>query len=431
MEYKFISDPELRDALNNAREENIANDVQEKQLGNDDSDLLLNKKQNLKKDNDQSSEIKLKTRPSSNKKFDSLKSNKKRKRKRRLKTPSIKSLAISTKQLASMLRTGLPLLESLNILSEATDDKTLKIFFKDASLEISRGSTYVSVLEKYPEIFDDMYVALVSAGEAAGLLPSVLEREALLLQSFAKIKGQIQSALAYPIAIFILTIIVIIIMLVFVIPIFVDMYESSGAQLPLLTQTLVNFSNTIKEPSFTFKALPIGIFSIFMLKKQSQKEYFLNWRDSTLLKIPITKDLVTKSCLANFSRTLSALNSAGVPILESLLIAKRTLGNRVFARIVDKMNIEIQAGQPIYRVLAKERIIPIMFASMFRVGEETGELSEMINKLAEFYEEEVSGSVKSVTSIIEPLMIVFVASIVAFILVAMYLPMFNMMSTVS
>ena len=151
-----------------------------------------------------------------------------------------------------------------------------------------------------------------------------------------------------------------------------------------------------------------------------------------LLKLPITKDLVTKSCLANFSRTLSSLNSAGVPILESLVISKKTLGNRVFQRIVDKMNIEIQAGQPIYRVLAQEeKLIPIMFTSMFRIGEETGELSEMVDKLADFYEDEVSTAVKSLTSILEPLMIVFVAIVVAFILIAMYLPMFNMMSTVS
>ena len=158
---------------------------------------------------------------------------------------------------------------------------------------------------------------------------------------------------------------------------------------------------------------------------------FINWKDSMLLKLPITKDLVTKSCLANFSRTLSSLNSAGVPILEALMISKRTLGNRVFQRIADKMNTEIQAGQPIYKVLALEvKVIPIMFTSMFRIGEETGELSEMVDKLADFYEDEVSTSVKSLTSVLEPLMIVFVAIVVAFILVAMYLPMFNMMSTV-
>ena len=173
------------------------------------------------------------------------------------------------------------------------------------------------------------------------------------------------------------------------------------------------------------------IIGFLLAKRQMKTNKFINWKDSLLLKLPITKDLVTKSCLANFSRTLSSLNSAGVPILEALMVSKRTLGNRVFQRIADKMNTEIQAGQPIYKVLALEvKVIPIMFTSMFRIGEETGELSEMVDKLADFYEDEVSTSVKSLTSILEPLMIVFVAIVVAFILVAMYLPMFNMMSTV-
>ena len=197
-------------------------------------------------------------------------------------------------------------------------------------------------------------------------------------------------------------------MLVFVIPIFVDMYSSSGADLPGLTQFLVDASNAIKDPSFLIKIIPALVVAFFIIKKQTKTSKFLNWRDSTLLKLPITKDLVTKSCLANFSRTLSSLNSAGVPILEALMISKRTLGNRVFQRIADRMNTEIQAGQPIYKVLALEvKVIPIMFTSMFRIGEETGELSEMVDKLADFYEDEVSTAVKSLTSILEPLMIVF------------------------
>ena len=429
MEYEYIADPELRDSLIAARSENTPNYIPEKKNTLLDSPTDRIKEKPLRKDS--AKEVDLKPKPLTNKKFDNLKSSRKRKVRRKFKSPSTKSLAVATSQLSAMLRTGLPLLESLNILSESTDEKTLKFFFKDASLQISRGSTFVAVLEKYPEIFNDMYVALVSAGEAAGLLPSVLEREALLLESIAKIKGQVKSALAYPIAIFILTIVVIVIMLVFVIPIFVDMYASSGTELPAITQILVNASNAMQNPSYLSKALPSILFIGFIVNRQIKREYFLNWRDAILLQLPITKEVITKSCLANFSRTLSALNSAGIPILEALMIAKRTLGNRVFVRIVDKMNIEIQAGQPIYRVLARERIIPIMFSSMFRVGEETGELSQMINKLADFYEDEVATTVKSLTSILEPLMIVFVASVVAFILVAMYLPMFNMMSTVN
>ena len=420
MEYSYISDPELRDKLEKARKKNN-NRIENI---NSSNNLTEDKKDEIKNDL-------TKKKSKRNKKFESLKSKKKSNKKRRLKPPSTKTLAVATKQLSSMIRTGLPLLEALNILSESSDDKTLKAVFKEASIGISRGSTFQEILEKHPEVFDEMYLALVSAGETAGLLPEVLDREAKLLESLSKIKGQIQSALTYPIAIFVLTVIVIIIMLVFVIPIFVDMYSSSGADLPGLTQFLVDASNSIKDPSFLMKTIPALVIAFIFIKKQIKTNKFVNWRDSILLKLPITKDLVTKSCLANFSRTLSSLNSAGVPILEALMISKRTLGNRVFQRIVDKMNTEIQAGQPIYKVLALEvKVIPIMFTSMFRIGEETGELSEMVDKLADFYEDEVSTSVKSLTSVLEPLMIVFVAIVVAFILVAMYLPMFNMMSTV-
>ena len=419
MEYSFINDPVLRGKLEKASKKNFV----KTETNNENK---LSKNESVSTDNS----IK-KRRPKPNKKFESLKSKRKKNKRKRLKPPSTKTLAIATKQLASMIKTGLPLLEALNILSESSDDKTLKAVFKEASIGISRGATLQEILEKHPDVFDDMYLALVSAGETAGLLPEVLDREAKLLESLSKIKGQIQSALTYPIAIFVLTVIVIIVMLVFVIPVFTDMYSSSGTKLPALTQFLVDASNLIKDPSFLLKSIPALIIGFILTKRQMKTNKFINWKDSMLLKLPITKDLVTKSCLANFSRTLSSLNSAGVPILEALMISKRTLGNRVFQRIADKMNTEIQAGQPIYKVLALEvKVIPIMFTSMFRIGEETGELSEMVDKLADFYEDEVSTSVKSLTSVLEPLMIVFVAIVVAFILVAMYLPMFNMMSTV-
>jgi len=422
MEYSFVDDPELRDKLLNARKNSKKEILDEKII---ESNVT-------KEDAKASRNLTGKNTSKPNKKFEKLKAKKRKNKRKRLKPPSTKNLAVSTKQLSSMLRTGLPLLEALNIISDSNEDKTLREVFKEASIGISRGSTLQENLQKYPAIFDEMYIALVSAGETAGLLPEVLDREAKLLESLSKVKAQIKSALAYPIAIFVLTFIVIIIMLVFVIPIFVDMYASSSAKLPAITQLLVDASNLIKNPSFLIKLAPAILIGFFIIKKQIKTAKFINWKDSTLLKLPITKDLVTKSCLANFSRTLSSLNSAGVPIIEALTISKKTLGNRVFQRIADRMNIEIQAGQPIYKVLAQEeKLIPVMFTSMFRIGEETGELSEMVDKLADFYEDEVSTSVKSLTSVLEPLMIVFVATVVAFILVAMYLPMFNMMSTVS
>ena len=349
---------------------------------------------------------------------------------RRLKKPPIKDLAVATKQLSSMIRTGLPLLDSLNIISDTSENTTISYAFKEIGIGISKGATMSEMLDKYPEVFDEMYRALVSAGETAGLLPNTLDRQAKLLESLAKIKGQIKSALAYPVAIAVLTLVIVLIMMLFVIPIFVDIYEQAGAPLPGITQMLIDISNQLRSVSFYFKATPTGVALFLLYKFFSSRSAVLWWYDKTLLQIPITKDLVTKSCLANFSRTLSSLNSAGVPILESLTIAKKTLNNRIFSRIIEKAYIDIQAGNPMHKALNKESVIPIMFSSMFRIGEETGELSEMITKLADFYEDEVTSSVKSLTSIMEPLMIIFVAVFVGIILIAMYLPMFSMMSTV-
>ena len=349
----------------------------------------------------------------------------------KLKAPSTNELGIVTKQLASMIRTGLPLLEALNIISDSNENPTLKFVFNESALGISRGSTFLECLERYPIVFDDMYLALISAGESAGLLPNVLLRQAKLLEDLSKTKGEIKSALSYPIAIFIITIIVVLVMLIFVIPIFQDIYSNAGVQLPILTQLLINSSLYIKDVSFLYKGLPIVIGLIYLMIIITKTESFLMLRDRLLLKLPLTKDLITKTALANFSRTLSSLSSAGVPILESILIAKKTVSNRLFRRVFDKMFSGIQSGQQIYKTLEQERIVPRMFTSMFRIGEETGELTEMINKIADFYEEDVSSTVKTLTSILEPLLIVFVALIVAIILVAMYLPMFDMMSVTS
>ena len=423
MDYNFIDDPELKSILEKKSKE-----------GKTTKKSLRSRKTNDNKNSsskDKFTEKEFSKRVNQNDRFQSLKLKSSKKVRKRIKKPSTKNLALATKQLASMIKTGLPLLEALNILSESTDDKSLRLVFKDAAISISRGSSFVSTLEKYPDVFDEMYLALVSAGETAGLLDEVLERESILLESLSKIKGQIKSALAYPLAIFALTVIVVIIMLLFVIPVFQDMYSSSGADLPGLTQFMVDASNFLRDPLQILKLIPLLFTLIFFSKIIFKKESFQLWKDSLLLKLPLTKELITKSSLANFSRTLSALNSAGVPILESLLIAKRTIGNRIFKRVVNKMNEEIQYGQPLYKVLASEKVIPILFTSMFRIGEETGELSEMVNKLADFYEDEVETSVKGLTSLLEPLMIVFVSGVVAFILVAMYLPMFNMMNTVS
>ena len=417
--YDYIKDKSLRDSLKTVRKKRPESNSSSKKA-------TENK---LSSSQSKPNPITLNKTPASQEKLRRVKSTTTPSRKRYPK-PSTKDLAISTKQLASMIRTGLPLLEALNIISSSSENKSLKSIYKEISIGISKGSTLLDNLALYPNIFDEMYLALVSAGEAAGKLPEVLDRESKLLESLAKIKGQIRSAMAYPIGISVITFVVVIIMLVYVMPVFVEMYSNSGAELPGLTQFLVDASNIITDPLFLLKLLPISVASFFVIRILSRQEPVLLWKDRLFLKIPVVNGLVTKSSLANFSRTLSSLNDAGVPILEALQISKRTLSNRVFKNVITKMYYEIESGQPIYKTLERDKIIPVMFTSMFRIGEETGELSEMVNKLADFYEDEVSESVKALTSIMEPLMIVFVAGVVAVMLVAMYLPMFFMFETI-
>lgn len=348
----------------------------------------------------------------------------------KVKKPSAKSLALATKQLSSLVKTGVPIIESLVLVADTLDDKNLAFVFKEISTGISRGQSITEMLISYPKVFDDMYVALVDAGEQGGLLSEVLIRESKLLESLSKLKGQILGALAYPIAIFVLVIVVVIVMLTFVMPVFVEMYSSSGTELPGITQMMVDASNWIRSPVNVLILIVSTIALYFLINYLFSVPRVIAAKDKFLLKLPIVGDLITKNSLASFSRTLSSLTSAGVPLLESIAISKKTMSNIVFTGVVDRLYYGVQIGKSSNEILSEEPSIPRMFTAMFRIGEETGELGEMVDKLADFYEDEVTAAVKALTSVLEPLMIVIVAGVVAIMLIAMYLPMFNMMNTV-
>ena len=348
----------------------------------------------------------------------------------KVKKPSAKSLALATKQLSSLVKTGVPIIESLVLVADTLDDKNLAFVFKEISAGISRGQSITEMLISYPKVFDDMYVALVDAGEQGGLLSEVLIRESKLLESLSKLKGQILGALAYPIAIFVLVIVVVIVMLTFVMPVFVEMYSSSGTELPGITQMMVDASNWIRSPINVLILIVSAIALYFLINYLFSVPRVIAAKDKFLLKLPIVGDLITKNSLASFSRTLSSLTSAGVPLLESIAISKKTMSNIVFTGVVDRLYYGVQIGKSSNEILSEEPSIPRMFTAMFRIGEETGELGEMVDKLADFYEDEVTAAVKALTSVLEPLMIVIVAGVVAIMLIAMYLPMFNMMNTV-
>lgn len=349
----------------------------------------------------------------------------------KVKKPSAKSLALATKQLSSLIKTGVPIIESLVLVADTLDDKNLAFVFKEISQGISKGQTITEMLISFPKVFDDMYVALVDAGEQGGLLSEVLIRESKLLESLSKLKGQILGALAYPIAIFVLVIIVVIVMLTFVMPVFVDMYSQSGTELPAITQMMVDASDWIRSPWNIAVLIGIVIGLYLFINYILSVPRVIAAKDRFLLRVPVVGDLITKNSLASFSRTLSSLTSAGVPLLESIAISKKTMSNVVFTGVVDRLYYGVQVGKSSNEVLSEEPAIPRMFTAMFRIGEETGELGEMVDKLADFYEDEVTAAVKALTSVLEPLMIVIVAGVVALMLIAMYLPMFNMMNTVA
>ena len=349
----------------------------------------------------------------------------------KVKKPSAKSLALATKQLSSLIKTGVPIIESLVLVADTLDDKNLAFVFKEISTGISRGQSITEMLLAFPKVFDDMYVALVDAGEQGGLLSEVLIRESKLLESLSKLKGQVLGALAYPIAIFVLVIIVVIVMLTFVMPVFVDMYSQSGTELPAITQMMVDASAWIRSPINIIILVASVIMLYLFVNYLLTVPRVISAKDKLLLRLPVVGDLITKNSLASFSRTLSSLTTAGVPLLESIAISKKTMSNVVFSGVVDRLYYGVQIGKSSNEILSGEPSIPKMFTAMFRIGEETGELGEMVDKLADFYEDEVTAAVKALTSVLEPLMIVIVAGVVALMLVAMYLPMFNMMNTVS
>ena len=317
------------------------------------------------------------------------------------------------------------------MVAETLDDKNLAFVFKEISQGISKGQTITEMLITFPKVFDDMYVALVDAGEQGGLLSEVLIRESKLLESLSKLKGQVLGALAYPIAIFVLVIIVVIVMLTFVMPVFVDMYSQSGTELPAITQMMVDASAWIRSPINIIILAASVIMLYLFVNYLLTVPRVISAKDKLLLRLPVVGDLITKNSLASFSRTLSSLTTAGVPLLESIAISKKTMSNVVFSGVVDRLYYGVQIGKSSNEILSGEPSIPKMFTAMFRIGEETGELGEMVDKLADFYEDEVTAAVKALTSVLEPLMIVIVAGVVALMLVAMYLPMFNMMNSVS
>ena len=341
------------------------------------------------------------------------------------KSVKLTDLVIFTRQFATMINAGLPIVRTLYILSEQTTNKKLKDIVVQVRKDVEAGLALSEALAKHPKVFDKLYVEMVRAGEVGGILDGVLLRIAGQLENDQELRRKVKSAMTYPVVVLILAVVAASFMLIFIVPIFAKMFEDLGGTLPLPTRIAMGLSGILTSIFGVFLYVGAGA-GIFFFLRWIKTEPGRKFWGPVVLKMPAKiGEVVQKVALARFARTLGTLSAAGVPILQSLEITATSSGNWVIERALLKSRDAIREGIPIYRPLEEEWVFPPMTTRMIAIGEETGDIDGMLTKIAEFYESEVDATVKALTSIIEPLMIVVVGGIVGGIIVAMYLPMFK------
>lgn len=333
-----------------------------------------------------------------------------------------------TRQFSTMIDAGLPIVQSLDILAEQTECKPLKSTIRDVRRDVSGGTTLADALEKHPKVFDDLYVNMVRAGEAGGVLNTILNRIALFIEKANRLKKKVKGAMIYPATIVAVAIGVVSILLIFVIPVFAELYGSMGKALPAPTQITINISNF-------FRAYFVHVVVIIALIIVGIKMYYRTSKgrlviDGILLKMPILGDLLRKVAVARFSQNMSLLLASGVPILEGLAITAKTAGNKVIERAIMNARISISEGKTVAEPLAESGVFPPMVCQMVSVGENTGALDNMLKRVGDFYEEEVDNSVNNITALMEPMIMVFLGIVLGGLVISMYLPIFQLGSLV-
>jgi type IV pilus assembly protein PilC len=336
-----------------------------------------------------------------------------------------KDLQIFTRQLATMIDAGLPLVQCLDILAAQTQNKSFAKILYQVKHTVEQGATFSDALKRHPKVFDDLYVNLVAAGEIGGILDTILNRLAVYIEKAVKLKGQLKSAMYYPTGILVVAIAVIAIMLVKVIPTFEKMYHDMGhAQLPGPTQVVIHMSHAVINNWYVILIGIVGIFVGLAVLRSGEKGRRIF--DAGLLALPIIGPTLRKIVVARFTRTLGTLLASGVPILDALEICGRTAGNRVVQAGILRAKARIAEGHNMAGPLADAKVFPTMVVQMIDVGEQTGQMDQMLQKIADFYEEEVDTAVAGLTSLIEPVMMAFLGVVVGGLIVAMYLPIFKL-----
>ena len=337
-------------------------------------------------------------------------------------------VVIFTRQLATMIDAGLPIVQCLEILAAQTDNKAFRKVIGQAKEEVESGSTFTDALKKYPRLFDDLFVNMVAAGEAAGILDTILHRLSTYLEKAQQLKSKIKGAMIYPSAIITVAVGVTTVLLVYVIPVFAELFSSFGQALPAPTQFVINLSNfTVAYFPYMIAFVVAGIVA---LRQSYRTEPGRLAIDGFLLQVPVFGDLIRKGAVARFTRTLGTLVSSGVPILDALAITARTSGNKVVERAIMATRVSISEGKTITEPLIESKVFPPMVCQMIGVGEATGALDAMLQKIAEFYEEEVDNAVTNLTALMEPLVILFLGVVIGGLVIAMYLPIFKLGSVI-
>ncbi len=338
-----------------------------------------------------------------------------------------KDLVVFTRQFGTMINAGLPLVQCLEILSTQSENKVLRETIGEVKTQVEAGSTFSDALRRHPKVFDDLYVNLVHAGEVGGLLDTILTRLAKYIEKAMKLKGQIKSAMIYPAAILGVAVVVIAVLMIWVIPIFAKMFnELSGGKmgLPGPTQLVIDISNLFTSYWWVMLGSIVG--AVFGIKKYYSTAQGRMAIDKLLLKTPVFGDLIRKASVAKFTRTLGTLLASGVPLLDGMTFCATTSGHKVIEETLISARTSISGGKTIADPLAASGVFPKMVTHMIAVGESTGALDAMLGKIADFYEDEVDQAVASLTSLLEPMMMVFLGIVIGFIVVAMYLPIFKM-----
>lgn len=335
-----------------------------------------------------------------------------------------RELQIFTRQFSTLINAGIPIVDSLKILSEGKRNPQLKEVTAQVKEAIESGKRLGDAMAAHPKVFNRFFVNMVRAGEEAGILDGILQRLSIYMEKSEKLKKQIKGAMVYPAAIISVAVIVVTGILVFIIPKFQELYQSGGKELPEITQIVVNMSKFCTQKWYILLGGLIGIpyFLIQYYKSDEGKDTF----DRFFIKSPVFGDLIQKSAVAKMTRTLSTLLSSGVSVVEALDIAAKTAGNKVIEEALARSKDSVIAGRPLAAPLAKEKMIPEMVVQMISIGEQSGTMDQMLGKIADFYEDDVENAVKAFTSLIEPVLMVVLGGIIAFLVIAMYLPIFDM-----